>query len=57
MKFTRAWVTYGWADGRWNAVNSLDELRSMLDRSPPRTAPDAAQAVQIFENSLPLGKT
>lgn len=44
---------YGWADGRWNAVSSLDGLRSMLGRSPSGTTPDTAPAVSLFENSLP----
>ena len=47
---------YGWADGRWNPINSLDDLRSMLDRSASGKTPNTAPALKMFDESLASGE-
>ena len=43
---------YGWTDGRWVPVNSLTELRLLMDSKPIIEAPDAHTAMLMFGNSL-----
>ena len=43
---------YGWANGDWRRVTSLDGLLSLLDATPPGKMPDAKPAMRMFEESL-----
>ena len=43
---------YGWRDGRWSPVNSLRDLRALLDGTPPKGTPDAKPVMQLFDNAL-----
>ena len=43
---------YGWANGNWRRVRSLDELRAFLNAAPPDKVPDIAPAMGMFEEAL-----
>ena len=42
---------YGWSQDGWRRVDSLSELRSFLESTPPEHPPDTAQAISMFENA------
>ena len=44
---------YGWRDGRWSPMMSLNSLRRLLDSSPPIETPDTGPAMRMFEDSIP----
>lgn len=46
---------YGWADGSWNPIRSLESLRVTLHSLPPSTLPDTGPALRMFESSLSAG--
>ena len=43
---------YGWVDGRWQQIRSLEGLRSLLDSITSAEVPDVGPAMRMFQSSV-----